>query len=60
MLSRELAADAFGSYRIVWIPEEFHLYVEFASVGSAAVEDWTIEDFINFNVDETRQRPGPA
>ncbi len=56
MLTHDLAADEAGCWRVVFVPEELHLHVEFAPVGSASVEDWTIEDFINFNGDETRQR----
>lgn len=40
MLSYELATDHRGSWRVVFVPEELHLYVEFTPADGTAAIDW--------------------
>lgn len=58
MLTHDLAADEAGCWRVVFVPEELHLYVELAPADGAASDDWmTIEDFLAFvPTGETHQR----
>jgi hypothetical protein len=51
MLIRNLASDETGTWRIVFTPEERHLYIEFKRVGRRSnVRDWiTFDDFLQAN-----------
>lgn len=48
MLIYNLAADSRGCWRVVFVPEELHLFVEFVPAnGSSTQSDWmSTDDFL--------------
>ncbi|MER9482360.1 hypothetical protein NKI74_23675 [Mesorhizobium sp. M0494] len=48
VLAYSLASDINGSWRIVFVPDELHLHVEFSPPGAATdPADWmTVDDFL--------------
>lgn len=45
---RHLAGDESGSWQLVFIPEELHVFVEFVETGAATnpAKGMTVEDFL--------------
>ncbi|MER8862545.1 hypothetical protein NKI19_02335 [Mesorhizobium sp. M0751] len=48
VLAHCLAADVDGSWRVVFVPDELHLYVEFREAGDTTNPvDWmSLDDFL--------------
>ncbi|MER9868567.1 hypothetical protein NKJ35_15450 [Mesorhizobium sp. M0136] len=48
VLAYSLAADAQGTWRIVFVPDDLHLYVEFSrpNAGSNPVHWQSVDDFL--------------